>query len=334
MRWIVFAVAMALCVAMALGGTLYGWRHVTTSPQELNEPIELLVQHGETLSHVANALEHAGIIKHSWSFEWLARYRDEGDKIQAGEYRFEGRVSPATVLEKLIQGSVITYDFALKEGGVLRDYLAQLRTEPKLVNDLEGVTAANIVAKLKLPTTATHGEGLFFPDTYQYRRREAASSILVQAFELMEERLDEAWRNASENVEVDSKYELLIVASMVERESHVQADRTRISGVIHRRLKRNMRLQIDPTIIYALGDDFRGRLRFADLQIDSPYNTYKVKGLPPTPISAASEESIQAAAQPNDGRELYFVSRGDGSSEFSETLQAHQAAVARYIKSR
>lgn len=332
MRW--FVLAAALLILIAGGVALYGYKYINDATRLSISPVEILIQHGDSLPVVANELKQSGVIERTWPFIWLAKFQDKDGKIKAGEYHFEGNASLIGILDKLVQGSVVTYEVQLREGARLEEYLVLLRNTEKLVNDLSDVTPVNILERLELRTLATHGEGLFYPDTYQYRRGESASSVLRQAFELMNQELSRAWFSVSDDVHVDSKYELLIVASMIERESHIEADRVRVSGVIHRRLALDMYLQIDPTIIYALGEDFRGRLRSRDLRMDSPYNTYRVKGLPPSPICAASGEAIRAAANPAPGKELFFVSRGDGTSQFSETLSEHNQAVARYILNR
>ena len=332
MRWLLLAAA--ILVLLAAGAALYSYRYVHDTSSSLAEPVDILIQHGDSLAVVSDKLQQAGVIEHALPFKWLARYEEKDDKLKAGEYRFEGDLSLVGILEKLVEGSVVTYEVQLREGARLEEFLVLLRNTEKLVNDLSDVTPQNVLERLQLRTTATHGEGLFYPDTYQYRRGESASSVLKQAFDLMNQELSLAWFSRSEDIRVDTKYELLIVASMIERESHVQADRVRVSGVIHRRLEKGMYLQIDPTVIYAVGEDFRGRLRSRDLRIDSPYNTYRVKGLPPSPICASSRESIRAAANPAPGKELFFVSRGDGTSQFSETLSEHNQAVARYILNR
>ncbi len=332
MRWLVLtAVILVLIVA---GAVFYSHRYVNDASRSLDQPIDILIQHGDSLAVVADKLEQSGVIEHALPFKWLARYEEKDGKLRAGEYRFEGDVSLVGVLQKLVDGSVVTYEVQLREGARLEEYLVLLRSTEKLVNDLSGVTPANILERLQLRSSATHGEGLFYPDTYQYRRGESASSVLKQAFDLMNHELSLAWFSRSDDIYVDTKYEMLIVASMIERESHIADDRSRVSGVIHRRLKKDMYLQIDPTVIYAVGEDFRGRLRTKDLRIDSPYNTYRVKGLPPSPICASSREAIRAAANPAPGKELFFVSRGDGTSQFSETLSEHNQAVARYILNR
>ena len=335
MRWFVLAAAMFILTALIAGGAaLYSYRYVTDATRLFVEPVEILIQHGDSLPVVATELQNAGVVKRTWPFVWLARYQEKDDEIKAGEYHFEGNVSLIEILDKLVEGSVVTYEVQLREGARLEEYLVLLRNTEKLVNDLSDVTPANILDSLQLRSTAKHGEGLFFPNTYQYRRGESASSVLRQAFDLMNQELSLAWFSKSDEVHVDTKYELLIVASMIERESHIQEDRERVSGVIHRRLALDMFLQIDPTVIYALGEDFRGRLWRKDLRIDSPYNTYREKGLPPSPICASSREAIRAAANPASGKELFFVSRGDGTSQFSETLEEHNQAVARYIRNR
>lgn len=332
MRWILLTAA--LLILLAAGAAFYSYRYVNDASRELAQPVDILIQHGDSLAVVATKLENAGVVAHARPFKWLARYEEKDEKLKAGEYRFEGAVSLKGILEKLVEGSVVTYEVQLREGARLEEYLVLLQSTEKLVNDLSGVTPENILERLQLRSLATHGEGLFYPDTYQYRRGESASSVLKQAFDLMNHELSLAWFSKSGDIQVDTKYELLIVASMVERESHVKADRVRVSGVIHRRLGLDMYLQIDPTVIYAVGENFRGRLRSRDLRIDSPYNTYRVKGLPPTPICASSRESIRAAANPAPGKALFFVSRGDGTSQFSETLSEHNRAVARYILKR
>ena len=333
MRWFILAATVVLTVVTTVV-LLYGFRHLTVVSHSLAEPVEIVVEHGDTLTAVAYKLESTGVVQNGKIFEWYTRYNENGDQIKAGEYRFEESVSVATVLEQLLQGSVITYSLQLREGARFDEYLDLLKSNPKLVNDLEDISAENVVERLQLATIALHGEGLFFPETYQYRRGEAASSVLRQAYYLMEQELDHAWQRSSAEVNVNSKYELLIVASMVEKESHVGEDRSRISGVIHRRLGLDMYLQIDPTVIYALGDEFDGRLSRRDLRIDHSHNTYRTKGLPPTPICAPSREALSAAARPTPGNDLYFVSRGDGSSEFSATLTEHNRAVARYRRKR
>lgn len=332
MRWLVLTAALLILIAG--GAALYSYKYVNDVSHSLDQPVDILIQHGDSLAVVANKLEESGVIEHALPFEWLARYEEKGEKIKAGEYRFEGNESLKGILAKLVEGSVVTYEVQLREGARLEEYLVLLRDTEKLVNDLSDVTPANILDRLQLRSLAKHGEGLFYPDTYQYRRGESASSVLKQAFDLMNQELSLAWFSKSDDVHVDTKYELLIVASMIERESHIEEDRFRVSGVIHRRLALDMYLQIDPTVIYALGENFRGRLWRKDLRIDSPYNTYRVKGLPPSPICASSREAIRAAANPAPGKELFFVSKGDGTSQFSETLDEHNRAVARYIRNR
>lgn len=332
LRWISLVAILSLGIAIAV--VVYGYQYVTSSRHTLEEPIDVLIQHGDTLTTVAERLQRIKVIESAQAFEWFARYREQGEDIQAGEYRFEGDIVFTEVLDKLVRGSVITYELQFPPGQRLERYMSLLRANEILVDDLADVTPNNIVEKLEIRFDATHGEGLFYPETYQFRRGEAASTILVRAFDLLHHELNMAWMSASSDIEVDSKYELLIIASMIERESHNSRDRNRISGVIHRRLGLDMRLQIDPTVIYALGDDFRGRLYRRDLRIDHPYNTYRHKGLPPSPICSVSREALRAASNPTAGKELYFVSRGDGSSEFSETLTEHNQAVAKFIHNR
>ena len=209
MRWILLTAA--LLILLAAGAAFYSYRYVNDASRELAQPVDILIQHGDSLAVVATKLENAGVIAHARPFKWLARYEEKDEKLKAGEYRFEGAVSLKGTLEKLVEGSVVTYEVQLREGARLEEYLVLLQSTEKLVNDISGVTPENILERLQLRSLATHGEGLFYPDTYQYRRGESASSVLKQAFDLMNHELSLAWFSKSGDIQVDTKYELLIV---------------------------------------------------------------------------------------------------------------------------
>lgn len=297
---------------------------------DLDEPVVFVVESGEALRTIARGLEVAGVIENSRLFEILVRFKGLTTSIKAGEYRFAGAASPLSVLRDMVAGNVSHYYLQIPEGTTFANMLTVLADASKLKMDLDDVRASDVVDVLDLEIDAPSGEGLFFPDTYRYEYREAASSILRRAFDQMQRVLQEEWHSRSPIVELDSPYEMLILSSIIEKESGLKEDRHRISGVLHRRLAISMYLQVDPTVIYGLGESFDGNLRRIHLQQLSPYNTYRVKGLPPTPICMPGLGSLHAAANPSDGEDLYFVARGDGTSQFSRTLDEHNAAVRKY----
>jgi UPF0755 protein len=206
--------------------------------------------------------------------------------------------------------------------------MAAVRASPDLTQDLQGLDAAGVMARIGYP--GRHPEGRFFPDTYRMVRQAAASSVLKQAAQAMDQRLAQAWAQRDPATPLKSPDEALILASIVEKETGAEADRALVGGVFTNRLRIGMRLQTDPTVIYGLGERFDGNLRRVDLQTDTPYNSYTRAGLPPTPISMPGWASLLAAVKPADTKALYFVARGDGSSQFSASLEEHNAAVRKF----
>ena len=247
--------------------------------------------------------------------------------LRHGEYRLEPGITPDGLLDKLVRGEVVTYLVRVPEGITTRTLIESLNSNPHLIPLASHIDLGNLVEALGL--SFPFAEGIFLPDTYQVKGGDTVASVLKRANEAMLDALAVAWAERV-NVEVASEHELLILASIIEKETGDPNDRGQISQVFHRRLSIDMRLQTDPTVIYALGDTFDGDIRRRDLRVDSPFNTYRVKGLPPTPIALPSKAAIQAAAKPAEGDYLYFVARGDGTSQFSRTLDAHNQAVRRY----
>ena len=295
---------------------------------ELEEPATIVINPGRDFASVSEELEQRGIVDSSYLLKALARLSGITKLIRAGEYRFDGSVSPQFILETLVSGKVVEYPFLLPEGSTFLFMLRSFGKAIELENDLTGETVDTVLRQLNASGNA---EGWFFPDTYSYRRGEKSSVILRRSYERMKRELNLAWNDRHANLPYRSDYELLIMASIVEKESSRFEDRLRIAGVLIRRLRQGMRLQVDPTVIYGLGDDFDGNLTRKHLEMPSPYNTYLNYGLPPTPICSPSKNSLLAAARPADGDELYFVARGDGSTHFSATLQEHQRAVRKYL---
>ena len=288
----------------------------------------IYVSEGSSLASVSRELAAAGLL--TWPRLWtlVARVKGLDGSIKRGEYRFDVGNSPAGLLLALVEGKVIRYSVTLPEGITLAQALGTLQAEEALASVLDGDRDPRLLA---LAQSRESAEGLFFPDTYSYTRGETDLAILTQARQRMELELESAWASRDPGLPYASSYELLVMASIVEKETGVPQERGEIAGVFVRRLEANMRLQTDPTVIYGLGSDFDGNLRRRHLEDSgNRFNTYRHKGLPPTPIALPGAAAIRAAVEPSPGSNLYFVARGDGSHEFSETLEQHTAAVRRY----
>ena len=296
-------------------------------PLPVAEDIVFDVAPATTFTSVRDRLREAGVVD-GWLFSLRARERGLQASIQSGEYLITAALTPDTLLDRLTVGDVVAHRYLIVEGSTCNRVLQRLAADDRLNFDLAGVGAENLMARLGLP--AGNAEGRFFPDTYLFRRGDKASGLLLRAKSKMDAVLRELWAERSPRVSFETPYEALILASMIEKETGFQPDRARIAGVFVRRLDLRMRLQSDPTVIYGLGDRFDGNLTRRMLKEDGPYNTYRRSGLPPTPIALPGRAAIEAALNPDDGEALYFVSRGDGTSEFSRTLDEHNRAVARY----
>ena len=264
-------------------------------------------------------------------YAWF-RLSGQARDIKAGTYEISAGTTPRTLLSKLVRGEQALRSITLLEGWNIRQVLQAVRSSPDLTQDMEGLSQNDIMALIGYP--GRHPEGRFFPDTYRVVTRAPASSVLKQAAQAMEQRLAKAWEQRDPASPLRSADEALVLASIIEKETGLESDRRRIGGVFSNRLRIGMRLQTDPAVIYGLGERFDGNLRRVDLQTDTPYNTYTRAGLPPTPIAIPGTASLMAAVQPMNTNSIYFVSRGDGSSQFSATLEEHNAAVQRYILRR
>ncbi|MFL2697972.1 MAG: endolytic transglycosylase MltG [Gammaproteobacteria bacterium] len=243
--------------------------------------------------------------------------------IQSGEFLIKPDSSLIQIVNKIENGDIFYRNLRFKEGDTWHDLRNALKNEEYLVYDLP----KDSIFLNTLTSNFNNLEGLFHPDTYFYKRGDKASEILIRAYKLHQKILDKAWEGRSLNISLSSKYEALILASIIEKEG---IERNKISGVFNRRINLKMKLQSDPTVIYALGDQFDGDIKRSDLKIKHPYNTYVYKGLPPGPIGLASQVSLEASVNPKEGTSLYFVSKGDGSHKFSDTLEEHNKAVRDY----
>lgn len=325
----------ALCAAVLVGaGIWHGWHWFQTgeswlaapAPKASEAPFE--IPPGTSIAQISTQLADRGYLTHPRVWRAAARYLELDGQLQAGTYALDPNAAPAALLQQFVQGEVISYTLSIIEGTKTSELLAQLRQAPGLKITLGPADTATIMSQLGLGDGS--GEGRFFPDTYRYRDGDTEAALLRQAYGRMQANLDEVWRNRAEDLPLKDAGELLTMASIIEKETGRPEDRRQISQVFSLRLRKGMRLQTDPTVIYGLGDAFDGNLRRRDLRRDTPYNSYTRNGLPPTPIALPGRAALEAAANPAEGDYLYFVSRGDGSSEFSRTLAEHNAAVRRF----
>ncbi len=283
---------------------------------------------GSNIKSIAQQLTREQIIDDPWLFILLAKLKDVETRVRAGEYRIEAEQTPDDLLETFTTGKSIQYGFTVIEGWSFRQMMDALAEDPVIVHTLQGKSDAEIMQAIGYPDQ--HPEGMFFPDTYRFPKGTTDVDFLKRAYEVMQQHLEQEWAQREPDLPLNSSYEALILASIIEKETGAGFERPLIAGVFTERLRRNMRLQTDPTIIYGLGSGFDGDIRFRDLKKDTPYNTYLHAGLTPTPIALPGLDAIRAALHPEPTRALYFVSKGDGTHQFSETLEEHNAAVARY----
>lgn len=292
--------------------------------------IDVYVNSGDALSTVAHKVVKSGVGVNETLLNLLLRVFVDPQKLHAGRYRFEEGVSVLKIVERFSNGEVAQGRLRILDGMTFKDFRNLINANEDLKHTTEKLTEAEILKKLG--SAYTKAEGLFSPDTYHFRAGVSDMSVLTQSYEKQKEILEREWKGRARNLKLKSPYEALILASIIEKETGIRTDRHLVSSVFHNRLKIWMPLQTDPTVIYGLGDAFKGRLRKADLQRPGPYNTYLNYGLPPTPICMPTAQSIQAALHPCSTKYLYFVARGDGTSVFSVTLDAHNKAVDRYQK--
>ncbi|WP_442489681.1 endolytic transglycosylase MltG [Halomonas litopenaei] len=328
-------VLLTLVVIAAIGG--YGayhyWQTRLQAPITLDEPMLYEVPPGAGFNRVVDDLEAQGVLADAWAFKLLTRVEpDRVPSLKVGEYSLEPGMSGMQVLDKLASAEVVTYSVTIPEGWTFRQMREALAEAEKLSHASVEMSDDEIMTALG--HEGEHPEGRFFPDTYTYHKGVEDLEILRQANQSMEALLDEVWADRAEDLPIDTPYEALIMASLIERETGAPEERRQIAGVFKRRLERGMRLQTDPTVIYGMGDRFEGNITRADLREATPYNTYVIDGLPPTPIALPGRAALEAAVDPQEGDTLYFVAKGDGTHHFSRTLREHNNAVNRYIRRR
>ena len=314
-----------LLVFAAVGGFGY-W---ASQPITLREsPLEVHVPAGSGVRAAVRAMRDAGVSIDPNLFVLLARLTRAENAIKAGSYELQSGFTPWSLLNRLSQGKVSQAEIVFPEGWTFRQLRARVDAHPELAHETAGWTDAEILRRIG--ASEAHPEGLFFPDTYLIDKRSSDLDLYARAYRTMRRQLDHVWQQRDPATPLKTPYQALTLASIVEKETGRDADRPMVAAVFVNRLNKGMLLQTDPTVIYGLGEKFDGNLRRRDLETDTPYNTYTRAGLTPTPIAMPSLASLLAATQPATTRALYFVARGDGTSEFSETLEAHNRAVQRF----
>jgi len=315
-------------IALAAAAGYAAW--YVGSPVTIRQyPVEVEIPRGAGFRAALEQLEKSGVKVRRYEFELLARALGKARQVKAGSYEIAQPLTPLQLLEKITRGDVTQAEVRLIEGWTFAQFRAALDASPDLRHDSRGLTDAQVLERLR--AAETHPEGLFFPDTYLFGKGSSDLAVLRRAYRAMQRHLKEEWDARDANrVPYRTPYDALIMASIIEKETGQAGERDLIGGVLVNRLRIGMRLQVDPTIIYGLGASFDGNLKRGHLVEDGPYNTYTRAGLPPTPIAMPGLASLRAAMRPGKTDAMYYVSRNDGSSQFSRTLEEHNRAVAKY----
>ena len=326
MRLFFTLVKWLLALALLLGGGALWW--VNQSLRLSGETVDLSIEPGTPVRAVAQLVSEAGVDVDPTLLYWWFRLSGQARLIRAGSYEIEADASPRSLLQKLVRGEEALRAVTLVEGWTFSQVRTALAKAEQLKPEAKGLPDYMIMKVLG--RAGLHPEGRFFPDTYTYAKGSSDLAVLKRAMRAMDKNLESAWRQRSPDAPFKTPEQALILASIVEKETGRPGDRSMIAGVFANRLRIGMMLQTDPTVIYGMGDAFDGNLRKRDLQADTPWNTYTRPGLPPTPIAMPGKSALLAAVRPAASKALYFVARGDGSSEFSASLEEHNRAVNKY----
>jgi UPF0755 protein len=331
LRMLARAVLVGMAFALgAASGAMVSYR--LTPLHEDAQPRRVVVPLGSGPAALASVFERAGFKVSANRLAWIIRLRGDGARYRAALYDVPGGQSLKALLDSLAKGEGQPATLRLSEGLTFRQVRELLDHHPHLIPDARALDEPSLLARIGAPGSS--GEGLFLPDTYHFAPGTSATSLYRDAWRAMDRVLQREWSRRSAGLPIETPYQALVLASMVEKETGRAEDRAMVASVFVNRLKKGMLLQSDPTTLYALGPSFEGRLRRRDLQLDHPHNTYVRPGLPPTPIALPGRGAIEAALRPAESAAFYFVARGDGSTEFSNDLKAHQRAVERFILKR
>ena len=325
-KFLLFTLAAGILLLLSFLAWLV---HYSKTSLHFDNPAQtVVIKPNSGLSSIANQLVAQGVIENALPFVLLARSLNKESSLQAGEYTFEQNATPYEVLLALNEGKTSQGKITFIEGKTFKEMRQKLQSNSDIENTIKNASDADVMALIG--AKQQHPEGLFFPDTYHFNKATKDVVILKNAYTAMATKLEAAWQNREANLPYKDSYQALIMASIIEKEAGKASERPMIAGVFVNRLRMGMLLQTDPTVIYGMGDAFDGNIRRKDLRTDTKYNTYTRAGLPPTPIAMPSLAAIEAALHPAKTKALYFVGKGDGSHEFSDSLTQHNRAVAKY----
>jgi UPF0755 protein len=332
---IVVSLVVLLLAAAAATTAIIGVRSLDT-PLRLIAPLRFKVPPGASFAHVASELAAQGVVAHPKAWTWYARLKGLASAVKAGEYEIQPGTTPRELLTKMVNGQVLLHSFTIVDGWRVQDLLEAMRRDSDIATTLPqpaNFPAQGAALMAKLGNPGIDAEGQFLPETYRFIAGTSDLELLRQAHTALVHELEADWTNRDPAVPLRNSNELLIMASIVQKESGLPQELPKIAGLYLHRLSIGMRLQADPTVIYGLGQRYDGNIHAVDLQTDGPYNTYTRAGLPPTPIALAGAAALRATARPEKTDAIYFVAstKGDGSHVFSTTLEQHNAAVAAYV---
>ena len=331
-----------LIILLILGGVgFWGYQKLTEfvhTPVNVTQDQLLTIERGTTGSKLAALLEQEKILDHADLLTWLLKLQPQLNKVKAGTYSLMGVKTLQDLLDMINSGKEAQFSVKFIEGKTFKEWRKNLENAPHLKQTLQGKTDNEIMALLDIPAVAkavyewNNMDGWLYPDTYNYTPNSTDLELLKRSATRLQKALDKAWNERDENLPLADPYQMLILASIVEKETGVAAERPQVASVFINRLKANMKLQTDPTVIYGMGESYTGNIRKKDLETITPYNTYMIEGLPPTPIAMVSESALQAVAHPAKTDFYYFVADGSGGHKFTRNLNEHNKAVQEYLR--
>ena len=331
-----------LILLLILGGVgFWGYQKLTEfvhTPVNATQDQLLTIERGTTGSKLAALLEQEKILEHADLLPWLLKLQPQLNKVKAGTYSLMGVKTLQDLLDMINSGKEAQFSVKFIEGKTFKEWRKNLENAPHLKQTLQGKTDKEIMALLDIPAVSkavyewNNMEGWLYPDTYNYTPNSTDLELLKRSTTRLQKALDKAWNERDENLPLADPYQMLILASIVEKETGIASERPQVASVFINRLKANMKLQTDPTVIYGMGESYTGNIRKKDLETITPYNTYMIEGLPPTPIAMVSESALQAVAHPAKTDFYYFVADGSGGHKFTRNLNEHNKAVQEYLR--
>ena len=336
-----FFVFLLILLVILSGVGFWGYQKLTEfvhTPVNVTQDQLLTIERGTTGSKLAALLEQEKILEHADLLPWLLKLQPQLNKVKAGTYSLTGVKTLQDLLDMINSGKEAQFSVKFIEGKTFKEWRKNLENAPHLKQTLQGKTDKEIMALLDIPAVAkavyewNNMEGWLYPDTYNYTPNSTDLELLKRSATRLQKALDKAWNERDENLPLADPYQMLILASIVEKETGIAAERPQVASVFINRLKANMKLQTDPTVIYGMGESYTGNIRKKDLETITPYNTYMIEGLPPTPIAMVSESALQAVAHPAKTDFYYFVADGSGGHKFTRNLNEHNKAVQEYLR--